>query len=117
MPPIRSQFSQDLTQQEGKILLALQGIKNGQIQSIRAAAKLYNIPFSTLQERSAGTPSRVDIREHGYKLTQLEEDSLTEWILSMDLRGAAPRPSTIREIANILLAARGLITLSTVGVK
>jgi hypothetical protein len=32
----------------------------------------------------------------------------------MDSRGAAPRPSTIREIANILLAAREEASLSTV---
>jgi hypothetical protein len=55
------------------------------------------------------------MRETGYKLTQLEEDSLTEWILSMDLRGAAPRPSTVREMANILLAARGDNPPATVG--
>jgi hypothetical protein len=35
----------------------------------------------------------------------------------MDSRGAAPRPSTVREIANILLAARGTNPLLTVGVN
>jgi hypothetical protein len=35
----------------------------------------------------------------------------------MDSRGAAPRPSTVREIANILLAARGTIPLLTVSVN
>jgi hypothetical protein len=49
-------------------------------------------------------------------LTQYEEDSLTEWILSIDLRRAAPRRSTVREVANILLAARGTTPLLTVGV-
>lgn len=33
----------------------------------------------------------------------------------MDSHGAAPRPSTVREMANILLAARGTISPSTVG--
>jgi hypothetical protein len=61
--------------------------------------------------------SRVDKRWHLYKLTQCEEDSLVEWVLSMDLRGAAPRPSTIREMANILLAARGQTPPPTVGVN
>jgi hypothetical protein len=60
-------------------------------------------------------PSRVDTRPNGHKLTQLEEDSITEWILSMDTRGAAPRPATVGEMANILLAARGSQPPPTVG--
>ena len=107
MPPIRSESLQKLANQEGKILLALDDIKNGRIKSIRAAAKLYEIPHTTLAGRANGTKARVDTRPNGRKLTQLEEDSLVEWIFSMDSRGAAPRPSTIQEMANILLAARG----------
>ena len=91
MPPKRSESWQKSANQEGKILLALQGVQKGQIKSLRAAAKLYEIPFSTLQERAAGVSSRVDIHHHRQKLTQLEEDLLTKWILSMDSRGAAPR--------------------------
>jgi hypothetical protein len=115
MPPKRSKSWQKAANQEGKVLLALEGIKKGQIKSLRAAAKLYEIPFSTLQERAAGVSSRVDIYHHRQKLTQLEEDSLTEWIISMDSRGAAPRISTVREMANILLAARGETPPTTVG--
>ena len=37
--------------------------------------------------------------------------------LTMDSRGAAPRPTTVREMANILLAARGLTPPPTVGVN
>lgn len=48
MPPIRSEYSQKAANQEGKILLALDDIKNGRIKSIRASAKLYEIPRSTL---------------------------------------------------------------------
>jgi hypothetical protein len=103
MPPKRSEFSQKLARQEGRILLALDDIKNGRINSLRAAAKLYEIPFSTLQDRATGISSRVDTRARSFKLTQLEEDSLVEWVLSLDSRGAAPRQSTIREMANILL--------------
>jgi hypothetical protein len=117
MPPIRSQSSQDLKQQEGKILLALSDLQNKRIKSIRAAAKLYDIPYTTLCSRASGTSSRVDTRWHSHKLTQLEEDSLVEWILCMDSRGAAPRPSTVREMANILLAARGSTPPLTVGVN
>jgi hypothetical protein len=107
MPPKRIESWQKCATQEGKILLALNDIQNGRVKSTRAAAKLYNLPYSTLYARAKGRISRVDKRPSSHKLTQLEEDSLTEWILSMDARGAAPRQSTIGEMANILLAARG----------
>jgi hypothetical protein len=61
--------------------------------------------------------SSVDIRTNGHKLTQLEEDSLVEWIFSMDSRGAAPRPGTVREMANILPAAHRIPPPPTVGVR
>ena len=35
----------------------------------------------------------------------------------MDSRGVAPRPSTVREMANILLAARGETPPTTVGMN
>ncbi len=107
MPPIRSESRQKSANQEGKILLALDDLQNGRVASIRAAASLYGIPRSTLQTRVHGQLSRVDSRLSGHKLTQLEEDALCEWILSIDTRGAAPRPATVGEIANILLATRG----------
>lgn len=117
MLPNRTESSQKSANQEGRILLALDDIKYGRIKSISAAAKLYDIPRSTLQTRANGVVSRADIRPNGHKLTQYGEDSLTEWVLSMDSRGAAPRPSTVREMANILLAARGTIPPLTVGVN
>jgi hypothetical protein len=62
-----------------------------------------------------GTPFRADKRYLRHILTQNEEDSLVQWILDMDSRGGAPRLSTVREIANILLAERGSILPPTVG--
>jgi len=107
MPLIRSESFQKSANQEGKILLALNDIKNSRIKSIRAVAKLYEIPRSTLQTRAYSVVSIAKRRNPNQKLTQLEEDSLAKWIISIDTRGAAPRPSTMRDMANILLAARG----------
>jgi hypothetical protein len=115
MPPIRTESSQKLANQEGKILLALDDIKNGRLKSLRAASRLYEISYTTLHARANGRISRGDTRANGHKLTQLEEDSLTQWILSMDSRGASPRPATVGEMANILLAARGSQPSPTVG--
>ncbi|CEJ56112.1 hypothetical protein PMG11_02335 [Penicillium brasilianum] len=104
IPLIRVESSHNPANQEGRILLALSDIKDGRIKSIRAAAKLYDIPRSTLQTRAHGQISRADKRPSGHKLTQYEEDSLT-------------KPSTVREIANILLTARGTTPPLTVGVN
>jgi hypothetical protein len=50
-------------------------------------------------------------------LTVLEEVSLQKWILSLDDCGASPQPTTVREVANLLLAARGSTPVQTVGEK
>ena len=46
--------------QEGQLVLAVQAIKLGHIQSIAAAARLYNVPRKTLSARLAGRVSRLD---------------------------------------------------------
>lgn len=115
MPPIRSQNSQNSSDREGRVVLAIKSFQNGQFTSLRAAASTYSVPEATVRARMKGTPYHADKRPTGHKLTQFEEDSLAEWILSMDLRRAAPRPSTVREMANILLADRGSTLSPTVG--
>ena len=115
MPPIRTQSSQKRTEQEGRILLAIQAIKNQEIASIRQAALYYNVPKSTLYTRLHGTTNRSETRANSHKLTEIEEESLQKWILSMDSRGAPPRPSSVREMADLLLAARGSTPVISVG--
>ena len=78
MPPIRAKSSHKLASQEGKILLALSDIKDSRVKSIRAAAKLYEIPHSTLHTRVCGVVSINERRNPNQKLTQLEEDSLAK---------------------------------------
>jgi hypothetical protein len=60
------------------MLLALDDIKNDRIKSLREAAKLYDLPVTTLHARAYSRISRGDTRLNSYKLTQLEEDSLTK---------------------------------------
>jgi hypothetical protein len=107
MPPIRTEFSQKSANQEGRILIALNDIKNSRVKFIRAAAKLYDIPYSTLHTRLNHRVSRNNTRANSHKLTELEEDS----------RGATPRRATVRKIADILLAARGITPPLTVGIN
>ena len=115
MPPIRSQSSKNSIEQEGRILLAIQAFKNRDISSIALAASTFNVPRTTLRRRIHGIQNRATSRANCSKLTETEEQSLEKWILSMDLRGAAPRPSMVREMADLLLQKRGTTPVLSVG--
>ena len=100
--PITSQLSC----KDGRIALALDALQNGHFTSVRSAAKAYDVPFSTLQYRVYKHPARRDTRPTNCKLTAIEELTLVQWILSMDQRGLAPRPDSVRQMANLLLEKR-----------
>jgi hypothetical protein len=117
MPPIRSQSSQKRTEQEGRILLAIQSFQNGNKCSLRQLAREFEVPVTTLTRRVSGIKSREETRANCHKLTIQEEESLEKWIISLDERGAAPRPNTIREAANLLLEARGTGPTKPIGEK
>lgn len=115
MPPKRTQSSQKYIEQEGRILLAVEAIKKQEITAIAEAARRFNIPRTTLRDRLSGHQNRTEKRANNHKLNKNEENSLVQWVLSMDLRGAAPRPATVQEMANLLLAKRGETPPQTVG--
>jgi hypothetical protein len=98
--------SDQLTQKEGRITLAVQAFKQGHISSVRAAAKAYDVPESTLRSRVKGIHARRDTVPINRKLTTTEESTLVEWILSMDQRGLAPTREIVEQMANILLQKR-----------
>ena len=77
MPPNRSKNKQDSIQQEGRIELAIQAIQNKDLPSIAAAARVFDVPRSTLRDRINGRNSISTTRAHTYKMTQLDEDTLT----------------------------------------
>ena len=76
MPPIRTENSKKLVEQEGRLELAISAYKNKQILSIREAACLYNVPYPTLVHRLNGCTARVNLRANSHKLTETEEESL-----------------------------------------
>jgi len=95
-----------LIHQEGRIALALEALKQGYFTSVTAAAKAYDVPKSTFQNRVNGVPMQINHRPPNCKLSIIEETTLVQWILSMDQRGLAPRPDSVRQMANLLLAKR-----------
>ena len=74
MPPKARQNSKNSVEQEGKILLAISDLKNGKIPSVRAAARVYQIPQPTLRRRLKGHAFRNETRANSHKLTQNEEE-------------------------------------------
>jgi hypothetical protein len=106
MPPIRHEKRQKLIEQEGRIEFAIQAIKNHTIASIREAARVFDVPRTTLQDRLKGAIHKPIQRPNNMKLNPIEEDSLENWILDLDSRGKAPSHTMVKDMANILLAER-----------
>src|SRR5450432_2106696 len=92
--------------QEGRILLAMQALKQGQSKSIQAAAISYDVPCSILRHRINGMPSRRNSTPNSRKLTPIEELAIVQYILDLDSRGFPPRPQAVQEMADLLLAQR-----------
>lgn len=91
---------------EARVVLALEAIKNNAKISIRAAAKLYNVPVSTLSYRHTGRPARSNLTPNSKKLTQSEEEAIVRYIIELDLRAFPPRLSGVEDMANYLLRER-----------
>ena len=107
---------QEALYREGGIDLAINAHKQGQITSFRAATSTYDVPRSTAQRRVKGiTPKRNSIAPN-HRLTPAQEESLKQWILSLDRRGMPPRIETVRQMATILAAQHaGSATIQPVG--
>jgi hypothetical protein len=62
------------------------------------------VPQTTARHHAAGTTLKRGSVAPNRRLTLAEEESLKQWILSIDRRGMPPRIATVRQIANILVA-------------
>jgi hypothetical protein len=92
---------------EGRVILATQAYQRNEFKSVKAAAKSFDIPRTTLRSRVNGTaPKRGSIAKNRL-LTLTEEETIVQWILSMDRRGMPPRVAAIAEMGAILLKERG----------
>ncbi len=90
--------------QEARIILAIEAIRTSKKKmSCRAAAKLYNIPESTLQSRMNGHTTLHERQPTNYNLTELEEIVLVWHILDIDERGFAPRLAGVEDMVNYIL--------------
>ena len=71
------------------ILLATSVLKKQDIHNIAEAARVFNVPRTTLKRRLNGHVFRAEARANGHKMTQNEANTLVRWILLLDQRGAA----------------------------
>lgn len=98
--------SAQLLSKEGRIALAIDSYKSGHSTSIPEAATTYEVSHTTLRARLQGRVSRQEMPSANLKLTNTEELTLVDWILSMDERGLPVRTTSIRDMANLLFQKR-----------
>jgi len=85
---------------EARVILALKALQDNEELSLRAAAKLYNVPVSTLGYRRAGRALRRDLPANSRKLTDLEEKAIVQYVIKLYKRAFLPRLYSIEDIAN-----------------
>lgn len=100
MPPIHDENQPNSQEKEGRVLLAISDLQNKRIPTIGRAAKIYDVPRTTLRDRLEGTQQRSQTRANNHKLSEFEEESLVKWISDLARRGLPPRPSMVRDMAN-----------------
>jgi len=86
-------------EREDAIANAINAIRDGQVRSVRAAARAYGIPRSTLQDRLHGATDHSMASETTQKLTSEQEKCLVEWIKELETHEKAPSHTMVREMA------------------
>jgi len=92
--------------QEARIILAIEAIRTSKKLSRRKAAKIYEVPESTLRLRMNGSTSLPERRPANTNLSDLEEQIIVNYILDRDSRGFSPRQADIEDMANYLRKSR-----------
>jgi transcriptional regulator with XRE-family HTH domain len=92
--------------QEARIILAIEAIRTSKKLSRRKAAKIYEVPESTLRDRINGRTTVPERRPAAQNLTELEEGVIVNHILDRDSRGFSPRQADVEDMANYLRKCR-----------
>jgi len=94
------------TSKEARVILALEALQNDKKLSLRAVARLYNVPVTTLYNRRNGRPARRDLLANSRKLTDLEEKAIVQYTIELSERAFPPRLCGVEDMANQLLRER-----------
>ena len=79
--------------------------KNG--QSLRQASREWGIPLTTLHSRNQGSENRTVAAESQQRLSKVQEDHLSNWVLTQEALGVPVTHGQIREFAGRVLAIKG----------
>ncbi len=94
---------QAVIQKEGRIELALQVYQQSHFSTSITAAKMYNVTQSTLQCYIVEGQSKLDSITKNHLLMSIKEESLVQWILSMNKCNMLSRIATVWEITHLLV--------------
>jgi hypothetical protein len=86
---------------------AVADIRNGVFTSIRACAKAYGVPRSTLTDRLAHRDTLAITHQRQQRLTPEQEAFIVDWILIEDSAGCPPTHARVRDMAARVLAMNG----------
>lgn len=92
---------------EARIIIALKSIRSSRKLSTRTAAKIYNVPYTTLADRMKGCTPKTDYRPVARGLTEIEEEVIVQHILDLDSGGFPPTIEGVREMPDYILASQG----------
>ena len=82
-------------EQNQRIEEGINGVKSGLYKDCMAAAKALNVPYSTLNHRFKGRPTRVQAHENQQLLSEEEETELARWIRQLAVQGYPPKPYAV----------------------
>lgn len=90
---------------EADLQQAIIEVKNG--SSIKQAAEKWGVPRRTLGNRMNGSEPRGKAHQHQQRLSQAQEEHLTQWILAQEALGYAPTHEQIRLFVTKILELGG----------
>jgi len=93
--------------QESRIILVIEAIRSTKRMSLRAVAKTYDVPKSSLRYRIKGRVVKYEKRNAAHNLIESEEETFVCYILDLDSRGFPPRIERVKDMADLLLMMRG----------
>ena len=76
-------------------------------KNVKAAAKAWGIPYSTLRHRLEGIGPKYKAQSHRQRLSPAEEEHLASWVMSQRILGLAPTLGQLREFAQHIAANSG----------
>jgi hypothetical protein len=90
---------------EARVLMAINALQSNKKLSVYRAARIYDVPTTTLCNRIAGTTPMTERESKNRLLNKLEEEVLVQHVVDLDNWGFSPRLKDIEDIANNILAS------------